>query len=336
MKTFGQKPLSNMELSELFNQLSILLQSGISVTEALQYLLDDCANEAERDLLTLMVKETELTGLFYPAAEASGVFPSYACHMIRLGEETGKTDEVLAGLSAHYIREENFKGMLRSALIYPAIMLGMMMLVVLLLLTKVMPVFHQVFLQLGQEMKGFSAALLSVGETLSRYSFAFAAGLIIAVIVLLFYRKNLPFFRKINDNISGFRFADGMAIALKSGLTPEQGLSLTAPLIEDPAFLEKISHCKTLLEEGTELSLALSESGIITGSAARMIHIAGKAGRMEDALAQISAEYEHSANTRIIGLISRLEPALVVLLSLIVGVILFSVMLPLLGIMSGL
>jgi len=335
-KQLHQKQLSNLELSEFFNQISMLTKSGISIPEALNLLLLDAKNNAERELLSLMLKEAEVSGLLYPAADMSGVFPDYALHMIRLGEETGNLDSVLEGLSDHYIREENLRGMIRSALIYPCIMLGMMLLVVLVLLTKVMPIFQQVFWQLGHKMSGLSAGLLQIGETLSRYSAGIILFTVVLIVLLTVFRSRLPFSRRMQKSISASRFAGGMSIALKSGLTPEQGLELAYELVESSDFRNKIASCQQQLASGTELSQALTNSGILTGSYARTAYIAGRAGRMDEAMAHISEEYAHAADTMLSRFLSMLEPTLVILLSIVVGVILFSVMFPLLGILSGL
>lgn len=335
-KKFHQKMLSNMELAEFCNQMGMILRSGISALEGLNLLLEDAENDAEQALLEKMITELETSGYFYEAISSSGVFPSYAFHMIKLGEKTGTLDEILDVLSEHYIREENLAGMIKSSLTYPFIMLAMMALVVVILLTKVLPIFHQVFEQLGQEMNGFSAALLTLGETLSNYSVIFILLSILIILLIVLSRKHLPFYQMIRHQMAACRFTDGMAIALKSGMTPEQGFDLVEHLVENPDFEEKIRDCRALLEDGMDFSAALSKSHILSGTYARMASVAGKAGTMDEAMSKISAEYEYAVSTKINHIISMIEPTLVIILSVIVGVILFSVMLPLLGIMSGL
>ncbi len=330
------KPLTNLEIAEFCNHMHLMLSSGISGIEALTLLLEDAQNESEKELLEKMINTMESTGFFYEAADSVQVFPAYALHMIKLGEETGTLDKVLFALSSHYTREENLSNMIRSALTYPCIMLGMMALIIVVLLIKVMPVFSQVFEQLGQEMTGLSAALLKMGEMLKNYSLVFAAILIILFVVLYFNRKNLPFQKNIQELIATCRFADGMSIALKSGLTVETSLELASNLIENDTLKNKIHLCNEKIESGTALHEALKETKILSGSYARMAYIAGKSGVLDEAMEQIASEYEHTAYTKIHSIIGMLEPTLVMILSVIVGIILFSVMMPLLGIMSSL
>ena len=335
-KNFQPKILSNLELAEFCNQLGMILHSGISALEGLNLLLEDVQTEDERILLTKMAEKMEATGYFYEAVSSSGVFPNYAYHMIKLGEETGTLDDVLNSLATHYTREENLSEMIRSSFVYPSIMLGMMALVIGILLTKVMPIFNQVFLQLGQEMTGFSAGLLKMGETLSQYSILFVVLCIMIIWGVIAFRKHLPFYRKLQYQMSACRFADGMSIVLKSGMTPEQGLALVENLVDDQKFRENISICCSQLNDGTDFASALRNSNLLMGTYARMASIAGKTGTMDEAMSKISDEYEYHINLKINSLIAMIEPTLVITLSIIVGFILFSVMLPLLGIMTSL
>lgn len=132
------------------------------------------------------------------------------------------------------------------------------------------------------------------------------------------------------------RFAGGMALTLSSGLNPEQSMELVEKLLNNPYFSEKIKKCKELMLEGCEFSSALTRSDIFSGMYGRIISIASRTGNMDSAMKEIAAKYEDDLDTRLIGLIAMLEPTLVIILSVIVGFILLSVMLPLMGIMSGL
>ena len=340
--------LTNTEISAFCGQMSLMLSSGISSLEGVSVMLEDTADEAEKALLEGIYQSILETGSLTEAMEGSGVFPSYAVSMTRIGEETGRLDDVMASLSAYYAREEDIARSIRSAVLYPLIMIAMMIAVIVVLLVKVMPIFNRVFIQLGSEMTGFSAGLMSVGTALSRYSAAFTA--LLAVIALLFlwtcftpsgrsfrhragYR--FGFSRRILEETAACRFAGGMAITLSGGLTAEQGLELTASLNEDPVFGKKADEVRDLVEGGTKLAEALHKTGIFTGAFSRMALVGEKTGSLDRAMEDIAAQYREDLDSRIGETISVLEPTLVIVLSLIVGVILLSVMLPLLGIMSG-
>lgn len=112
-------------------------------------------------------------------------------------------------------------------------------------------------------------------------------------------------------------------------------MELVNSLNDDPLFQEKIDLCQKKVDEGTDLSQALFTSGMFTGVYARMASIGSKTGSMDQVMEQIASLYQEDIDTRMNNILAVLEPTLVILLSLIVGVILLSVMLPLMGIMSS-
>ena len=117
--------------------------------------------------------------------------------MVQIGEETGTLDEVMSALGEHYEREDSIAKSIRNAVTYPMIMIGMMLVVILVLLVKVMPIFNQVFVQLGTEMTGFSGALMQIGNAISRYSVVLVVLLAATAAALFFERQCLQNLRSI-------------------------------------------------------------------------------------------------------------------------------------------
>lgn len=342
------KPFTNTELSSFCGQIALILKSGISSMEGLTIMLEDTSAKDERVILEALLSNMQETGSFYEALKSVKIYPSYMLHMVQIGEETGTLDEVMEALQNHYEREDSIKKSIRNSITYPMIITAMMVIVIVVLLVKVMPIFNQVFIQLGSEMTGFSRMLMHIGTAINSYSAVLIAILaIIAVFVLygirtasgqkLFFNigHKLRFTRVIYEEIAACRFASAMALTLSSGLNPERSMELVNALNDDPVFQEKIDLCMKKIEEGTDLSQALFTSGMFTGVYARMVSIGSKTGAMEQVMDQIADLYQSDIDTRMNNILAVLEPALVIALSLIVGVILLSVMLPLMGIMSS-
>ena len=342
------RPFSNMELSSFCGQMALILKSGISSTEGLTIMLEDAAPGDERTVLEDLNSNMQETGSLFLALEHAGMFPSYMLHMVEIGEETGTLDEVMESLQNHYEREEAISRSIRNSITYPMIMTGMMAVVVIVLLVKVMPIFNQVFIQLGTEMTGFSRVLMNVGTTIGRYSVVFVVILLLITAFALYGTRTASgrnilralggkfrFTRTIRDELSTCRFASGMALALRSGLNPERSMELVASLNDDPLFQKKLEFCEKELSEGKDLTDAFLTAGIFGGVYARMASIGSKVGSMDQVMEQIAELYQEDIDTRMNNLLAVLEPTLVVMLSLIVGVILLSVMLPLMGIMSN-
>ena len=341
--------LSQRELSSFCSQMSMILRSGISSLEGITLMMEETDQETDRQILQKIYDGILETGSFASALRESGVFPDYCVEMSEVGEMTGKLDEAMGSLAQHYDREASIAQSVRNAVIYPGIMIVMMLAVILILLTKVMPVFEQVFQQLGTEMTGLSLAILNAGKAISSSS-ALLIVLIAVVVALLIYlakskkgRLLLTSFLTRRGGSKGYaqmlaacRFADGMAMTLSSGLSPEESLNYAEKLTSNPVFSRKIAECRRLTEEGEPLSKALTQAGIFTGPYARMASIASKAGMLDEVMADIADQYQEELDQRLSAIIGGIEPALVIVLSVIVGMILMSVMLPLAGILSGL
>ena len=343
------KMLTNLELSAFCSQLSMVLKAGISSAEGVGLLLQDAPDGTERDLLSDLLDCLHKGQDLSAALEQSGAFPRYLWKMVRIGESTGSTDDVLAGLSRHYARQESLSRSIRSAFTYPLLMCGVMALVVAVLLVKVMPVFAQVFRQLGITMSGFSRGALLLGQGLSRYA-AVIVGILVIITVLFVVlmrsdngRKKLKGFashirgiRDIFETQAACHFAGVLGLALQSGLTETEGFAMASNLNEDALFGQKAAKAKHSMDNGASLADAMAGAGMFTGMQGRLIAIAGRTGMLDEQLSSLSDEMEAEVDHKTNLFIGMLEPTLVILLSLIVGIILLSVMVPLLGILAGL
>lgn len=342
-------PLSNTEVSAFCSQMAMILKAGISSIEGVTLMLEESSSSDEKNLLTTMEQTLTETGSFHEALLSCQVFPDYMLQMIYIGEQTGKLDEVMDALAEHYEREASISQSIKNAVTYPLIMIFMMLLVIIVLLTKVMPIFNQVFKQLGSEMTGLSKAVLNIGAVMNRYSIVLIVLLVLLVIFSLFVTKSKAgrsWFSRITgkfsltkalaEKVAACRFASGMSLTLSSGMTQTECLDLTANLTNNRLFHKKLAQCKEQMENGDDLSHALLSAGVFSGIYARMTSIGSKAGVLDEVMSDIADKYQEEINQRFTNLIATLEPTLVIILSLIVGMILLSVMLPLMGIMSSL
>lgn len=340
--------LTNAEVSSFCEQIALILKSGISSIEGISIMLEDAHSEQDKALLQTIYDTLIETGSFYQALESAHVFPAYMLRMADIGERTGTLDEVMEYLNTHYEREESISLSIRNAITYPMIMTGMMIVVIVVLLVKVMPIFNQVFIQLGTEMTGFSKTLMDIGNVINRYSVVFII-LILVIVGILFYGcktksgqklfhkigYKIPFVRTIFENTSACRFASGLALTLKSGIDTAQSIQLAGSLNEDPYFQAKLELCQSKIEEGMDYYEAMHQCGIFSGVYARMISLGARTGTMDQVMDKVASLYQEEVDRRINNLLAILEPTLVIGLSLFVGIILLSVMLPLIGIMSS-
>ncbi len=341
------RPLNSNEISSFCRQMSLLLRAGIAPSDGIDILKEDTPSESAGRILDKISQILRSGENFHVALNMSEVFPDYVVNMITIGEESGSLDTVMESLADYYEREESIESNIKGAVSYPLIMVFMMLIVVLVLITKVLPIFEQVFSQLGTNMSGFSQSLLNMGNALNQYSFVLVIILVLFSVLFLYFsqtssgKKNfkkmlrtLSPTRKLMQEIDTEKFASGMVLTLSSGMDTFEGLTLVRKLAESDEMKKKIDDCKKLLLDGDSFPEALGKTGLFNSFYSQMISVGFKSGSMDQAMKQVAERISIATQKRIYSLISVLEPTLVIILSLIVGMILLSVILPLMGIMS--
>ncbi len=343
------KKLGNTELSYFCGQMSMIIRAGISSIEGLYMMSEDSeATPEEKKLYKDIQRRLEEGGYLHTALEGVGVFPSYMVNMTRIGEETGTLDNVMEALRIHYTREEEIRQSIKQAVTYPIVMSGMVMVVILVLLLQVMPVFRQVFRQLGSEMTGFAGAMFDAGDIIRQYAIVIVAVFAVLMLIIIIclrteggrkagiaFLTHFSFFKKLRNDISTSRFADGLALALRSGFSADFGIEMVAEIIDDKAFVKKIDKCKERLNEGAPFDEALKDAKILSGVPARMMTIGNRTGSADTVMKQISDLSQRNIDNSINNALGTIEPVLIVTLSLIIGAILMSVIFPFLGMVSS-
>lgn len=340
--------LSDHELAMFSMQMAMLLKSGISPYEGVNILFEDTQSGEGKKLLLRMKEVLSRGERLHTALEASQVFPDYYCHMVEVGEEAGSLDTVLDELTRYYTRQDDFRETISEALSYPLLMIFLMFVVIVVLITRVLPIFGEVFASLGTEMNAFSASLMHFGSRSGRFFLFCILGLGAANLFLLFLVKTqsghhfllrhaekfIPT-RNLAMQIATGRFAEGMALMLSSGMDTFRALEMVNTLVENQKMQEKIAGCKRYLQEGDNFPDALKKTEVFSLLYTRLLLAGFQSGSMDAALSQIALQYDKETGRKIYHWISFLEPTLIILLSLIVGMILLSVLLPLMGIMSA-
>ena len=151
-------------------QAALLLKAGVPLNEGLQTLTDQ-GTPSGRDLLKRITDTVEKTGSLYEGVRAADVFPAYMVQMIHIGEKVGKLEEVLEALSRYYQREDKLRSAVRSAVLYPLILVVLMAAVIAVLVAAVLPVFSQVLEGLGAEISGAGTSMLAAGNLIGQLVF---------------------------------------------------------------------------------------------------------------------------------------------------------------------
>jgi type IV pilus assembly protein PilC len=343
-----RKELTPAELSLFFSNLELIYHSGLTPTEGFSILMTSAHGSAQKQWFKELY-EYSTQGL--PLTESltkAGGLSDYALSLLLIGEKSGKMEDTCRSLHEYYEKRDELSRALRSALFYPLAMVLMVFVVVVILLTQAMPVFDQVFNQLGFELTGFAATLLSVGQVLRSSALSISSVLAAIVVIVLILRvtpvgkrlfnslyESAPFTRDISYKLSVQRFSYAMATMLNSGIDTDIALQLAEPLVENKRAHRKVVEVRTKVGKGSSFQTAIEESELFPSDQLSVLVVGFRTGSDAKAFDQVGNSIGVSTERRIESLVGAIEPAIVGLMCIVVGVILMSVMLPLLGVLSN-
>ena len=340
---------SNAETAALCYSLKYLMHAGISSADALHLVAEDEKRKGlKQKLLDMAAKADEGHELSYVFKDA-GCFESYVCDMIETGERTGRVEESLEAVSASSEKKAGLEKQMQSALVYPSILLLIMLLVIAVVMIYVLPVFDAVYAQLGAGLTGVAAGLLSFGRVLEKISPVLIAVFGLAVVFLVLF-SIIPSFRSkvldivwksgnensVSEKINTANFARGLSMAMSSGLDMEEAIKVAAKLPDSTSREhQKVTACMEMLERGEGISDSLKESGLLPAAECRMLDAGVMGGVGDKAMEQIAERLQEESEYAIQASVSKVEPTIVIIASVLTGLILLSVMLPLINIMSA-
>lgn len=341
--------LTNEDIATLCRSLSYLIHAGIGTGDALALMAEDEKDSACRQMLLDMARKADdgvdLTAVF----RETDAFPVYVYALLEVGERVGKLEESLTALAVYYDGRARMNKRLRAALLYPSLLMLVLLVVVVVLLVWVLPVFNDVYAQLGSGLTGLAGGLLNLGIALRRFMPVLCIILLVAV-VLAALLAALPDFRKkclniwrsrrgdkgVSRTIHTARFAQALSMGLSSGLTPEEAVHLATALAEgSKAFQRRCETCLKEMDEGKSLTQALRESELLPRSECRLLEAGLRGGSGESVMEQVAERLLEESEMELEAKVGRIEPALVIVTCAMVGVILLSVMLPLMNIMTS-
>lgn len=342
------KQLDGPYLSSFCMEMSLCLKAGISLSEGVYMLATDETDKELKEMLNGIYKKMDEGSSFEDALKTADCFPKYVIDMVEIGTKTGRLEDVMRALSGYYTRQEQITASIKNAVVYPFVLMFMLLLVIGVLVVKVLPIFNDVYNELGAEMSTIAVTIMNIGTSITQYA-AVILGVIVALVIIAVIISAVPTLSlkavtlwnkitaggKVSKKISSARFASGMAMTLASGLDTDESLDMVERITENPVMLGRIKKCRELMASGELFVDAISQAEIFPSLYCRMLSIGFKTGTSDTVMEEIARRSEVEVNEDIESIINKVEPTLVIIMSLIVGLILLSVMLPLMSIMTS-
>lgn len=341
------KKLTADETSYFCEQLALMLGAGMQLGDGLEILCGDIDDKRIMDVCKILLNSLNDNNTLTQAMGESGVFPEYAVHMVKIGEMTGQLENVLTDLSGFYADRAELRRTVRSAVLHPLMLLVMMTVVIIVLVTLVLPMFGEIFSQFD------SSVTAAVGQSMSTaYTVGVVILIVLPVIILISalvailslipaFKRGLynflsvfPLTRRIAKKFSMAKVSGAMSMMVSSGIAPDETLEYAASLVDDKQLADKLMVCRERVLGGEYFADVISDSKIFPAMYARSLKIAYSSGAFETAWKKLSDKCAESAMEAAASIVSFIEPAIVIVLTTVIGAILLSVMIPLMNIMS--
>lgn len=339
---FQSKKIKLKDISLFCKQMSVMLESGIPLNNAVDILEQQATSKNLKSSLKIVSKSLkEGSQLSKAMLDQEGMFPDLLIRMVQAGEKTGKLDEVLEKMSEHYNKELKTSRQIRGAMIYPAVLAFLAVGAVLALLYVVIPSFSGIFEQSGMAMPLPTRIVLAASNFVRSYWYILFGVTGILVFLFLRYRSteagryqldrlklNLPVIKGPMQKIVTARFASTLAILTSAGIPLVEAIESAAATTNNAVVIEKMKIANEGLQKGERLTGMITSTGLFPPMMLSMVKIGEESGSLESMLVKTSDYYEEELETAIKQLLSLLEPAMIIVMGVIIGGIVASVMLP--------
>ncbi len=334
------------DMMSFCHQFAALLNAGIPILKGLLILEKQANNPRLKHGIKKVALHVENGhSLTEAMAQVQEVFSPFCVGMVDAGEMGGKLDKTMHRLALHYEKKNHLEKKIKTATAYPKFILLVILGVVVFLLSSVLPSFAGTFSSMGVELPLSTRVIMSLGMLIQvswPYLLIGGAMAYLASYLLLKMDKvayyaghmqlHLPLFGILYRKLLVARFCRTFSILLGSGVTLLTTLELSKNVVVNRVFVERVAEMRNAVIRGESVASALSATKLFPLTVIGMVDVGEQSGKLDDMLSRAADLYESEVNYVVDRLGSLLEPALVILLAVVVGGIVLSVFLPLFGV----
>lgn len=337
------------EMAVFCRQFSVLLNAGVTIIEAIS-LLKGQTESRKLDAVTDSVSGQLRRGVVLSDALSahSDVFEEMFVSMVKVGEASGTMDAIMVRLADYYERDNRIRQKIKSAMTYPVILAVLTVAVIVLLIVKILPMFTEILGQMGEGMPWITAAMIGVSDFFVD-NIILITLFVLALIVFIRYfaqsaigrlwidglKLTLPGLKNVCVKIITARFARSMSILLKSGVPIINAVDIMKRIIGNRVAEQRFESCANAIKEGRGIAGPIGDTKLFPNLLVHMIAIGENSGELDEMLSRTAGFFDLEVEEAIERLTIMIEPLMIIVLGAVVGVIIVSVMLPMINIMTS-
>jgi type IV pilus assembly protein PilC len=326
----------------LTRQLSITINAGLTLLDSLAIF----KKQVEKKPLLKMIDniDQQLRGgkTFSNALKKySNHFSNMYIALVKSGEATGKLNTILFNLADNLEKKKAFVGKIKGAMVYPAVIFVGMIAIIFILLTFVVPQLTELYQDLDVELPLITQQLILVSDTLAFIWPVIIIAVIVAVVAFMHALKNkvfklfidniivkLPIMGKVYNISSLVNATRTLSILLSSGVSLLEGLDITVETTDNIIFQNSLKSVKKKVEQGAALGNAMEQEGSFPPMLIQMVNVGEQTGNLDETLEKVSGYFENESENAIKAMTTLIEPAILVVMGVIVGFIITAVITP--------
>ena len=336
----GKRRIKSKDLSVFAKQLYTMLHAGMPLLTCIETLKDQVQSKLLKEKLVDIYQDLQKGTIFSTALQKhSEAFPELFISMIKSGELTGNMDSVLNNLSTHYQKEARLQAQIRSAMIYPIIVLIVAIAVTIFLLVKLVPMFKTFFK--GKSLPGITQFVVNTSDFMIAKWYIIIAVVVGVIFVLNRYfatpvgrmqldtnKLRFPLIGNFMKTIASSRFASTLSVLISSGIPIIQAIESSGQVTNNVFIQKNMTYAIDNIKKGSPMSVELKKLEIFPPMMISMLKIGEESGAIDSMLQKTSDFFEEELEEAIKRMTSMMEPLIIVIVGGIVAVVLLSIYMP--------
>ncbi|CVK17808.1 type II secretion system F family protein [Sporomusa sphaeroides] len=341
--------VSIKDLAVFCRQFSTMVDAGLSLLACLSIMIEQTYNPKLKAALKIIYKKVQAGETLSRAMAGHAIiFPDIMINMVEAGEVGGVLDEMLSRLAIHFEQEHKLNERVKSALVYPAVVVGIALITVSFILTFVLPPFMKLFEDMQAEIPLATQVLLKISGLLTDYGLWLTAALLLCtygVIVLARQQQYrlvldqllfvLPVFGLLWRKMAIARFSRTLSTLVRGGVPIITAIEVVKKSSGNLSMTRALTAAQASIREGMGLAMPLRASNVFTPMVVQMVAVGEETGELDKMLEKIADFYDSDVEDMVSRLSSMLEPVLIGIVGMIIGFIVISVMLPIFDVLTN-
>jgi len=340
--------INSKDLVIFSRQFAVMISANVSMVQSLKILVEQTTNLKLKIILSKIA--TEVDGgakLSDTLAKWPDIFSNFYVSVIRSGETSGKLDEILNYLAEEMEKDYDMMSKIKGAMIYPIFVLCGLAVVGVIMMIYVVPKLTGILSETGAELPLTTKILIGSSDFLSHYWWMILTGIIAIFFSLKFYaskpagrkqidflKLKLPIFGNLFKLIYLVRFTRSMNTLIVGGITISESLKIAGDVVDNKIYQQLIGQTATEVDDGNSISNVFSQSKEIPKMVSQMLNIGEKTGRLDIMLERITDFYSREINNIVTNLMTLMEPIIMVIMGIAVGIMVAAIILPMYNLAS--